>query len=191
MEIDRLKNAVENLLIDKNNSYILSYPEFIKFFAEIGEINKHDLIISSHFVYGWMPTIINFNSENLDKVLELLNLAKEGILLNEKQLEIIKKSINNSMVGTSKLLHFINPRKYAIWDSRVFKFLTGRNTSYGIEKPKMYLEYLEKLKEISKHPEYQDLHIEVEKKFNYEITPFRAIEIIMFESDRQKKNTIN
>jgi hypothetical protein len=30
--------------------------------------------------------------------------------------------INNSMVGVSKLLHFINPERYAIWDRRVASY---------------------------------------------------------------------
>ena len=56
----------------------------------------------------------------------LLNKAKSGNLLNSEELEIVKKCVNNSLVGTSKLLHFINPSIYAIWDSKIFRNITEK-----------------------------------------------------------------
>ena len=61
-----LKNLVfENILSESlkfipptEDSYIKTYPEFIQFFKNIHSISKHDLVISSHFVYGWMPAVI-------------------------------------------------------------------------------------------------------------------------------------
>jgi hypothetical protein len=58
----------------------------------------------------------------------------------------LKRAFNNSLVGTSKLLHFIHPKQYAIWDSWVFRFLNNEEPhKYKLEKPKTYLEYLRKL----------------------------------------------
>ena len=116
-----------------------------------------------------------------------LNAVKAGHSVTESQLEIIKQCVNNSMVGASKLLHFINPNLYAIWDSRIFRYITGKKYSYGIEKPKAYLEYMEALNEIATHPEYRSLHFEIERNFKYEISPLRAIEILMFETDRERQ----
>ncbi|HRL70351.1 MAG TPA: hypothetical protein PLT79_01470, partial [Flavobacterium sp.] len=44
-------------------------------------------------------------------------------------LEIVKKCINNSLVRISKLLHFINPSIYAIWVSRIFRYITRKKLS--------------------------------------------------------------
>ena len=186
LTFENIKADAENLTLAENDSYIQTYSEFIKYFKNINLIEKHHLFIASHFVYGWMPTIIQLNTTQIDKVLILLNKVKSGNLLVENELEIIKNCINNSLVGTSKLLHFINPSLYAIWDSRIFRYITKKKSSYGIDKPKAYLEYLTGLNNVANNIEYNNLHFKIESNFNYEITPMRAIEIVMFETDRSR-----
>lgn len=181
-----LKDA-EKFVLTENDSYIQTYPEFLKYFANIDQIEEHHLVIASHFVYGWMPTIIQLNLKQKDKVLFLLNAVKNGHVLDKSELEILKKSINNSLVGLSKLLHFINPRDYAIWDSRIFRYLTEKKSSYGIDKPENYLEYLNGLKIIEENKDYGKLHNIIARNFDYEIHPNRAIEITMFETDRNRQ----
>ncbi len=182
-----LKDA-EKFVLTKGDSYIRTYPEFLKYFESLDQIEEHHLVIASHFVYGWMPTIIQLNLEQKDKVLFLLNAVKNGHVLNKSELETLKNSINNSLVGLSKLLHFINPRDYAIWDSRIFRYLTEKKSSYGIDKPEHYLEYLKGLRIISEHKDYGKLHDIIARNFDYEIQPNRAIEITMFETDRNKQH---
>ena len=183
---ENLNSDVENFILTENDSYIDTYSEFINYFRNIDYIQKHHLVIASHFVYGWMPTIIQLDIKEIDKVLFLLNAAKAGHLLSAEEIAIVKNCINNSMVGTSKLLHFINPQVYAIWDSRIFRYLTGNKYPYGIDKPISYLNYLEKLNEISNRVDYRSLHFKIERNFQYELTPMRAIEILMFETDRSR-----
>ena len=186
LSLENLNVDVENFMLTENDSYIQTYSEFIKYFENIIHIEKHNLIIASHFVYGWMPTILHLDTKQIDQVLFYLNAAKAGHLLAENELEIIKNCVNNSMVGTSKLLHFINPKLYAIWDSRIFRYLTGNKYSYGIDKPKAYLKYLSALKEIAEHNDYRILHLKIERNFEYQISSMRAIEILMFETDRER-----
>lgn len=187
LNIEKLKRDAENFTVFANDSYIESYPEFLKYFESLELIEKHHLIISSHFVYGWMPTIIHIDTKNIERVLFLLNAAKSGHELKLDELEILKYCINNSMVGLSKLLHFLNPRDYAIWDSRIFKYLTGKKSQYGIDKVKNYSAYLEEIKKLTQHPDYADLHFKIERNFDYSITPMRAVEILMFETNRNEK----
>jgi hypothetical protein len=138
-----------------------------------------------------MPTVIQLNTKELKEVLISLNAVKAGDLISLGELERIKLCINNSMVGASKLLHFINPQVYAIWDSRIFRYLTGKKSQYGIEKPENYLEYLRRLNEIANKDEYQKLHDKIQGKFLYEISPLRAIELLMFETDRKRQRSTN
>ncbi len=176
----------------ENDSYTQTYTELIKYFDKIkaGEINEHNLVIASHFVYGWMPTIIYLDLDQKDEVLFLLNAAKSGHILTVNELELLKKSINNSLVGLSKLLHFINPKDYAIWDSRIFRYLTEKKSSYGIDKPQLYLDYLNGLKNIAENKDYGSLHDLISQNFEYEIYPTRAIEITMFETDRNRHSRL-
>ena len=182
--------ALNDFELTEGDSYVQTYENFIEHFKNIDELKWHDLVIGSHLVYGWMPTIINLNYEDQEKAVQILNSAKKGKDLGVEELLVLKKTINNSLVGASKLLHFINPEKYAIWDSRIYRFVTGNKSQYGIDKPENYLLYLKGLKEISKAPKYSVFHKQVSSKFNYQITPFRAIEIVMFEADRLTQNKL-
>lgn len=184
LSFENLKRDAENITFKKNDSYIRAYPEFIKYFQTNTQIEKHHLIIGSHFIYGWMPTILTLILDNTDQILELLNDVKNGKILNENELEMLKTCINNSMVGLSKLLHFINPENYAIWDSRILNYCTGQSSQYGIDKPKNYIAYNERLNKILKEHQFTDLYSGITKHFNYPITAMRAIEIIMFQTSK-------
>lgn len=186
LTFDRIKEDVQNIRFIKADSYILSYPEFIKYFQLIdGKIVRHHLFISSHFVYGWMPTIIDLDTSNIDNVLRLLNEVKSAKKLASNELDEIKKCINNSMVGASKLLHFINPKEYAIWDSRVVRYITGNKSSYGIDNSDNYKEYLDRVADIINADGFTEIQSSIVGFLNYPITPMRAIELIMFQTNKK------
>lgn len=185
LTFENFKREVEYFNVSTDNSYVKTYTEFIKYLEDIDKINEHHLTISSHFVYGWMPTIINFKIQDRDKTLRLLNKAKVGNDLSIDELNYLKIGINNSLVGLSKLLHFINPNKYAIWDRRIFRFVTGKKSQYGICDPKHYLNYLSIIHKISQNKGYSKLHQQIEQNFDYPLFSTRAIEIVIFEADKK------
>ena len=176
--------------VDSKESYILTYPEFLNYFKRVERLDKHNLVIGSHFVYGWMPTIIELKLDNHYDSLDYLNKAKSGELLNESELAHLKSCINNSMVGLSKLLHFINPNVYAIWDSRIFRYLTEKNTAYGIDKPASYLEYLAGLGKIINNPNFYQISELVQTHFEYPLSALRTAELVMFQADRARTSPL-
>jgi hypothetical protein len=169
------------------SSYLLSYPEFLKYFRNLQEITKHHLVIGINFTYGWMPTICEINFCKINEVLVILNSAKQGQIPGENDLRVLKECINNSLVGVSKLLHFINPTKFAIWDSRVFRYLTHQEPhTYRLENFSSYLYYLEFCDFISKANDFEAIHDSLSKKIGYEMTHFRTIELIMFLNGKKQ-----
>jgi len=74
-----------------------------------------------------MPKVRQLKNTPFEEIIAILNRAKIGEPLKVKELDALKACINNSLVGASKLLHFINPEQYAIWDSKIFKYVTGRS----------------------------------------------------------------
>jgi hypothetical protein len=84
-------------------------------------------VVCVHIVYGWMPTILDplgvskAVDENANRLLEVLNAARSAKepRLTDDDLGLLRGFANNSTVGASKLLHFLNPCVYPIWDSRV------------------------------------------------------------------------
>jgi len=188
MKIDINKVEKDSVKIKNisDNSYIQSYKEFIKYFDGLDEIKKENLIIGSHLVYGWMPKVLRLNLRQEKEVLQILNEVKRGVLISKTNLETLRSAIGNSMVGVSKLLHFISPEKYAIWDSRVYSYIHNgvKPYDYQIKKPELYLEYLEEMERISKETIVKEIQSTIVKACGYKVTPFRAIELVMFETGR-------
>lgn len=123
--IEQLVFIAKGFESNKEN-YLVSYPHFLNYFKNLESINLENLIIGISFTYSWMPTILkSIKLQNPDVIISILNNVKNGKQIEEDELLLLKTVFNNSLVGTSKLLHFINPNQYAIWDSRVFKFLNN------------------------------------------------------------------
>jgi len=173
------------------------------------------LIGGSSIIYSWMPTILNFSKGSDDdekanthlkeciKALKLIEgkkneydrLLKDESFYNKKKkkegyLYTLTSFINNSIVGTSKFLHFSFPEHFPIWDSRVEKatrFDVKNPTSplnksnHRTKKVDNYIAYCKAVNElISKYPAFLkdiDGKLDGEKK---EHTPIRKIENALF-----------
>jgi hypothetical protein len=174
-----IKDA-RNTAIQQRSDF-LSYPEFLKYFKNLDEITKHTLVIGINFVYGWMPTIFDFRSDNFDEAIKVLNKAKNGTeLITIDDLTLLKGLFNNSLVGSTKLLHFINPDKYAIWDSRVYRYLTNNNNYNQIENCNNYLDYLIFCQELINQEGFSLLKNYIEESVGYSMTPLRIVDLIMY-----------
>lgn len=166
-----------------------SYKEFIKYFESIPKnekISKQQFIIGSYFTYGWMPTMLKLGS-NIKSAIEAVNLARESRnIISQKEFQAIAYIINGSVVGASKLLHFVNPKKYAIWDSRVYRFIFQEEAyQYRLEAPDLYHEYLNSLKFIIEKREFLEIKNKVDETVGYEVTEMRACELIMFSNGKK------
>ena len=181
----QLTNIANNFKSTEEN-YLLSYPYFLNYFQNLESINLENLVIGISFTYSWMPTILKaLNLKNTEKVLFILNEVKKGKLIDEQQLTTLKTTFNNSLVGTSKLLHFINPKQYAIWDSRVFRFLNNVEPhKYRLEKPRAYIEYLKLIEELKNEKAFTAFFELMKQKVGYDITEYRALELAFFKGSQ-------
>ncbi len=178
----QLTNIANNFKSTEEN-YLLSYPYFLNYFQNLESINLENLVIGISFTYSWMPTILKaLNLKNTEEVLFILNEVKKGKLIDEQQLTTLKTTFNNSLVGTSKLLHFINPKQYAIWDSSVFRFLNNVEPhKYRLEKPRAYIEYLKLIEELKNEKAFTAFFELMKQKVGYDITEYRALELAFFK----------
>ena len=185
----QLTNIANNFKSTEEN-YLLSYPYFLNYFQNLESINLENLVIGISFTYSWMPTILKaLNLKNTEEVLFILNEVKKGKLIDEQQLTTLKTTFNNSLVGTSKLLHFINPKQYAIWDSRVFRFLNDVEPhKYRLEKPRAYIEYLKLIEELKNEEPFTTFFELMKQKVGYDITEYRALELAFFKGTQFKIN---
>lgn len=124
-------------------TYLTSYPYFVNFFAAKDVLTLDDLIIGGSLVYSWMPTVLVWKNNNFSAVVELLNKAKNSDSpIAESELLTISSLINGSIVGASKLLHFIKPSVYPIWDSKINEIL-HRGNSVDTNSIRKYQDYLD------------------------------------------------
>lgn len=197
--IDQLIREASEFEIEQETiSYIKTYPYFTNYFTNIqaDRIGLDNLVIGIHFVYGWMPTIFEFKKtteKDLVEVIPILNKAKSQELLIPDEYQKLKELLNGSIVGTSKLLHFINPEVYAIWDSRVHKYVKknfkSMNFGYDVGSIQNYEKYLRLLYLITEDNDFDEFYNIVNNKiynvFKYEISKLRAIELIMFQNGKK------
>ncbi len=140
LETYNLLTQVTNDVKDtqRDTWYNLTYPLF-----KTAPLNSmDDLWRLVAFTYSWMPTIPKVDKGKIKDPESLLQNLKELKAGSEAKLEIILNElvpvINNSIVGTSKVLHFIAPGIIPIIDSRVVKgwnnFFTTIFTDHSVSK---------------------------------------------------------
>ena len=110
-----------------NDSLIPLYGSVVRQFADWKTVTWDNAVVALHIVYCWMPTMPDLGrpatttEAEQAKIVLLLNQARIRTLTETEIDELKENLVNNSVVGTSKLLHLLAPEKYAIWDSRVAK----------------------------------------------------------------------
>lgn len=171
--------------IEPSGSYLFSYPYLLSYFEQRDPIEAVDLVRGAHMAYGWMPTILELRAGppniDADGGAELLTRARREGALSDEEIGALASLINNSLVGASKLLHFVAPESFAIWDSRIYRFLFERTAHpYRVNSVECYREYLETLARLRDDPRFPRFHRSVNEKVGYPVSAYRALELIMF-----------
>ncbi len=177
----------------ESDSYLESYKYFIEYFKDLDKIDYKHAVIGAHAVYGWMPTVLNCNlgkedRDNQEKeIVRILEAAKLSTSLEKQDLETLKKWINNSIVGASKLLHFINPEVYPIWDSNINRAVFGASTGYKTNDVNRYLEYKALITKWAKDEGLIAKKKESKLFKGSEISNIRYVEALLFYTSRSYK----
>jgi hypothetical protein len=165
--------------IDGTEQYIRTYPQLLRSTALLAkEMGEDALPAIAHMAYGWMPTILKKFSDSKPDIVG----PATGCSSFEEASELIKSlddsPINNSWVGMSKVLHFINPEFFPIWDSRVAKHFDLKITQ--VNKKNHFLEYLTFVAKHRNKDEVKKVREAFAKEAGYEVTDVRACEFILF-----------
>lgn len=171
--------------------YATSYPRLLQ--ALVGRpMDAAGYVAAAHMVYGWMPTVLELRTADaatpFAQEAAILESVRNGAALSEDQLDQLKASINNSIVGVSKLLHFLCPDRYAIWDSKVYSYLravadpgwNGRVDHEDVNKTGRYRTYMDELSCLVAGPAFDSAHQRVNHEMGYPVTALRAAEVLMY-----------
>ena len=158
-----------------------SYQHFLKFFEDTDKITQHELIIGASFTYSWMPRVLGFKKlENIEKIAAYLDAVRLDNGLDHTVLSMIKEVVNRSMIGTSKLLHFVNPGRYPIIDKWVDTYLNGTPSYDRQNDVDHYMSYTCACRRAVEDERFKAVHQNVNKSLAYEVSALRALELIMF-----------
>ncbi len=162
-----------------------TYPFFLQYFEGLTTLKPENIAVGISFTYAWMPTILKtqkFTTENLEQCAEILNKVKRGTkALSNGELAFLVSIFNNSEVGTSKLLHFIAPTIFPIWDSRVKVHFPKKCT---------YERYKEWCDEMVQQLEFDEVYSqtlsEYSPKPDYSPSKIRILELLLFCNGRKQ-----
>jgi hypothetical protein len=168
---------------DGDASYANIYPELLKGIKTLTDTHgDNGLEAMALMVYGWMPRILghitlkHFGCEKgqiTDTIRTITSIEQGRTYIGEQM--AATPPINNSWVGTSKLLHCLNPEIFPIWDSRIATKL-GYKNRHNYERKSAYLDYMDWIETVCQHPVADELVAH----FGNACTKVRAVEFALF-----------
>ena len=163
-------------------TYLIGYPHLRAQFSRSEPLGLGEFIVATSMVYGLMPTVMNLRKGDPEMLLGPLSaLRVDGRRLSHEQFADLRAIVNNSVVGASKLLHFLRPDTYPIWDSRVDRFMHGDDADTS--SADRYFDYLADFDRVSQDPVFERQRVSLAKKLGYPIDATRAFEMIMYLAD--------
>lgn len=124
----------------RQKNYELSYLA-IRQFAECDDYDTGRLRLLLNLTYGWMPRVARIADESVEpEIIKGLNRVRLKLPLTAPQLThliTMGKAYMGSVVGFSKMLHFVADDRFAIFDSRVLSaFVPFESTEKDEQKLK-------------------------------------------------------
>lgn len=180
-------------LTDADRAFDKCYPALVAFFDRNERFSADDFVCAAHMVYAWMPRILRLHRwerKDFEFGADIVSRSRASGTIDDGDLLWLIETLDNSLVAVSKLLHFARPDRFAIWDSRVQRFLLSASgtllTGYGSKtwrdprNPATYRAYLSLLAALVETDEFIPLHQRVERALGHPVTPYRAAELVMY-----------
>jgi hypothetical protein len=173
--------------LNTSNEYYSQHRALIGLASKLQDDPRHDgLVALACATYGWMPTILKSCEPakfNLGAPITEIRAARTESVASELLNAIDDVApINKSWVGTSKLLHFLNPDVFPIFDRRVAERFRLKWPEQYNRKP-IYLSYFGFVhSEVAKNHSWLSVVAErIELEHGYRPSKVRCLEIMLFE----------
>lgn len=199
MKISKLRKAIEIvrtepvLLTPQAATYLRTYPVILKAAEQSPREPLALLCQLATMAYGWMPRVARIDREHLKPATAALKKAMR-VSAPHEDIAIIRNvaACLHSVVGASKLLHFLMPDDFPIWDSKVARVWSNQNLKTGaMTDPKNYVKYAREVHKLSKRSEFPSFKSDFEDAYaarlkrlgipHYGLTDVRTIEAAAFE----------
>ena len=177
-------------------TYFTTYPSILALGSSNPSLQLADLHQLCLVAYGWMPRIARLDPKHTRAALVAIQNARSAIPQNIKNSDVSDLAIYlRSVVGASKVLHFVNPEVYPIWDSNIERFRqkSDPTTSY-MSDASNYVSYIREVHSIRAEPGFTNFHAQFNSALAvwlaavgtnaYTVTEVRAVELAAFELSR-------
>lgn len=177
-------------------TYLTTYPSILA----LGSSNPSPQLADLHqlclVAYGWMPRIARLEPKYTKSALLAIQNARSA---NPQNIQINDVSdlalCLRSVVGASKVLHFVNPEVYPIWDSNIERFRQKSDpTTNYMSDASNYVSYIREVHSIRAEPGFTSFHAQFNNALAvwltavgttaYTVTEVRAVELAAFELSR-------
>jgi hypothetical protein len=168
----------ETLTVSRTTSgtYRYTYDRYVQHFKEKrnNALTEQDLFIGFAFAYSWMATI-----KQLDPALTVVSSAVSALnklhalrpadlgvtaydpmAVDPEKVENLATMIEpirhflGSVVGTSKMLHFVNPEVFPIWDAVIHRYCRMPEQTGVADSLKVYAQYTFMIHRLVNHPDF-------------------------------------
>lgn len=178
-------------------TYLRTYPAILSLAANSAVDVTNNFLQVSTLAYGWMPRILRIRSTQIDAAIKSYVIAKKTNISTVTN-DVIKPIADClcSVVGASKVLHFINPVVFPIWDFKVETVWKGLSADSAPSQQFMsnidnYLDYFHEVHELRSLSGFEEFYKEFIDAYNarniklnitkYSVSHVRAIEAAAFE----------
>lgn len=174
-------------------TYLATYADIRSFATAPGAIGLDRFNQLATMVYGWMPRIVRIDQAHVTPALAAVAAAKRATPATVHAVPITAlANCLRSLVGASKVLHFVNDAVFPIWDSKIETFRLGGVLPYGqMTSIANYLAYVDEVHAIRADPAFAPFLAGVTAATNarltaigiplYAVSEVRAIEAAAFE----------
>ncbi len=135
--------------------YAGTYPVIRQFFSQhvcCADPQPNDLKVAVILVYSWMgrAKLQPASLGNHHDAAAILARARTQAVVSPTDIQALGRLVGDSLIATSKFLHFLNPERYAIWDTNVawaaYRFRHDEISKLAeVQQIERYLQYLRDL----------------------------------------------
>ena len=113
------KSLDSNDLLRKRN-YDRSYSPILSYSLGVAKFDEDSTLMLLNATYGWMPTSVRLCKEDIKPLTNILNKVKaydlnNGVAALSSEEIIAAAEVVGSVVGLSKMLHFVSPREFCYY----------------------------------------------------------------------------
>ena len=174
-------------------TYLSTYPSIRALGTTPGPIGLDRFNQLAAMAYGWMPRVVRIDPQHTPGAIAALISAQTATAATLRATPVAElAACLHSLVGASKVLHFVNDSVFPIWDSNIETFrLNGPPPHNHMNVVDNYFAYVNEVHAICGDPGFPAFFTQFTGAFNtrltaldiapYVISEVRAVESAAFE----------